>query len=85
MQQQQDPTPYGTFRAIDENTIFHGGGGSELGGRMLRSRLKSPMSDLNPVPPMALPDLRPVSRPKTRLKNLPVLTSEHYTSLLHWV
>ena len=52
----------GQFLAIDENSIYHGGGISPLGGKLLRtSRMKSPLSDLNPVPQVYLPDLRPVS------------------------
>lgn len=65
MLQQSDHTPLGHFGAIDENTIFHGGGISPLAGKMFRngpSRAKSPQSDINPVPPISLPDLRPVRK-----------------------
>ena len=52
-------TSFGQFSAIDENTIFHG---SPFSGKIIKtSRTKSPLSDLNPAPPISLPDLRPVS------------------------
>ena len=56
-------TPFGQFSAIDENAIFNG---SPFGGKLLRtsaSRTESPFSDLNPAPPISLPDLRPVKCP----------------------
>ena len=63
LQEQVNHAPLsGQFLAIDENSIYHGGGGiSPLGGKLIRtgSRIKSPLSDLNPVPQVYLPDLRP--------------------------
>ena len=65
----------GQFLAIDENSIYHGGGISPLGGKLLRtSRIKSPLSDLNPVPQVYLPDLRPVSFAIVRFRDLANLT-----------
>ena len=69
MDEQMDHPPSNHFLAIDENSIFNGSGLSPMGGKMIRSvaattsRNKSPLSDLNPptVPPVSLPDLRPVS------------------------
>ena len=69
MDEQMDHPPSNHFLAIDENSIFNGSGLSPMGGKMIRSvaaatsRTKSPLSDLNPttVPPVSLPDLRPVS------------------------
>jgi hypothetical protein len=70
MDEQMDHPPSNHFLAIDENSIFNGSGLSPMGGKMIRSvaaatsRNKSPLSDLNPptVPPVSLPDLRPVSQ-----------------------
>lgn len=61
LQEQVNHAPSsGQFLAIDENSIYHGGGISPLGGKLIRpSRIKSPLSDLNPVPQVYLPDLRP--------------------------
>ena len=61
-------TSFGQFSSIDENAIlFHSPPTFENGGKMLRgghnnsNRNKSPaLSDLNPAPPISLPDLRPV-------------------------
>ena len=67
LDEQMNHTPSSHFLAIDENAIFNGSGLSPMGGKMIRSvpaatRTKSPLSDLNPtVPPVSLPDLRPVS------------------------
>ena len=58
-------TSFGQFSSIDENAIlFHSPPTFENGSKMLRNsnRNKSPaLSDLNPAPPISLPDLRPVS------------------------
>ena len=66
MDEQMNHAPSSHFLAIDENAIFNGNGLSPMGGKIIRSvvatRTKSPLSDLNPtaVPPVSLPDLRPV-------------------------
>ena len=63
MDQQMTQAPSNPFLAIDENSIFNGSGYSPMGGKILRTsaRNKSPLSDLNPVPPITFPDIRPVS------------------------
>lgn len=59
----QKGAPLSHFLSIDENAIFNGHTLSPMGnGKIIRSsalRTKSPMSDLNPMPPVSLPDLRP--------------------------
>ena len=65
LQKQMELTSFGQFSSIDENAIlFHSPPTFENGSKMLRNsnRNKSPaLSDLNPAPPISLPDLRPVS------------------------
>ena len=64
LQKQMELTSFGQFSSIDENAIlFHSPPTFENGSKMLRNsnRNKSPaLSDLNPAPPISLPDLRPV-------------------------
>ena len=65
LQKQMELTSFGQFSSIDENAIlFHSPPTFQNGSKMLRNsnRNKSPaLSDLNPAPPISLPDLRPVS------------------------